>query len=114
MRLNQVLIRPVHRGHILNDTFPRLNDVKYFSLVDVSYEYHNLKLDKRSSYLTTFACQFGRYRYNRLPFGAVSTGNMFQGKIVEIFKDLSNVFGIVDGILDVGYNCVGKDHDDIT
>ena len=27
-----------------------------------------------------FACQFGRYRYKRLPFGAVSAGDMFQGK----------------------------------
>ena len=70
--------------------------------------YHNLKLDDR--YLTTFACQFGRYRYKRLPFGAVPTCHMFQHKIDEIFKDLSNVFDIVDDILVVGYDSDGKDH----
>ena len=59
-RLNQVLIRPVHRGPTLNDIFPKLNNVKYLSLIDASSGYHNLKLDKRSSYLTTFACQFDR------------------------------------------------------
>ena len=35
-RLNQVLIRSVHRGPALNNIFPKLNNVQYFSLVDVS------------------------------------------------------------------------------
>ena len=98
-RLNQVLIRPVHRRPTFNDIFPKLNNVKYLSLTDVSSGYHNLKLDDRSSYLTTFACQFGRYRYKRLPFGAAPAGDMLQHKIDEIFKDLPNVFGIVDDII---------------
>ena len=37
---------------------------------------------------------------------------MFQCKINKIFKDLPNVFGIVDDILVVGYNSDGKDHDE--
>ena len=37
---------------------------------------------------------------------------MFQHKINEIFKDLPNVFGILDGILVVGYDSDGKDHDE--
>ena len=92
MRLNQTLIRPVHRGTTHNDIFLKLNNVKYLSLIDVSSGYHNLKLDDRSSYLSTFACQFGRYRYKRLPLGAVPAGDMYQCKIDEIFKDLPNVF----------------------
>ena len=67
---------------------------------------------KKSSYLTTFECHFGRYRYNRLPFGAAPAGDIFQGKVDEIFKDLPNVFGIVDDILVVGYEAEGKDHED--
>ena len=47
-----------------------------------------LKLDQRLSYLTKFACQFGKYRYKRLPFGRAPAGHMFQRKIDEIFKDL--------------------------
>ena len=59
-RLNQVLIRPVHRGPTLNDILPKLNNVQYMSISDASSGYHNLKLDKQSSYLTTFSCPFGR------------------------------------------------------
>ena len=110
-RLNQALIRQVCRGPTLNNIFPKLNNVKYLSLIGASSGYHNLKLDDRLSYLTTFMCQFGRYRYKRLLFGAVPAGNMFQCKIDEILKDLPDVFGIADDILVVGYDSNGRDHD---
>ena len=61
-RLNKVLIRPVHGGPTLNDILPKLNNVKYMSIIDASSGYHNLKLHEKSSYLTTFVCLFGRYR----------------------------------------------------
>ena len=72
---------------------------------------YNLKLDMQSSYLTTFACQFGRYRYKHLPFGAVLAGDMFQHKIDKIFNDMPNVFGIADDIMVIGYDKDGTDHD---
>ena len=65
----------------------------------MSLGYHNLKLDEKSSYLTTFACPFGWYQYEQLPFRAVPVGDMFQCKINEIFSDMPNVFGIADDIL---------------
>ena len=69
----------------------------------------HLKLDDRSSYLNMFACQFGRYRHKR--FGAAPTGDMFQRKIDEIFKDLPNVSCIADDILVVYCNRDSKDHE---
>ena len=106
--LNQALIRPIHRGPTLNNILPKLNDVKYLSLVDVSSGCHNLKLDKKSSYFTMFAWKFGRYRYKQLPFGATPAGDMFQRKIDKIFKDIPNVFGIADDILVAGYEADGS------
>ena len=100
----------MHRGPTVNDLLPNLNNAQHLSLIDVSSDYHNLRLNEKSSYLITFACQFGRYRYKRLPFAAVPVGDMFQRKIDEIFKDLPNVFGIADDILVVGYDVDGKDH----
>ena len=111
VQLNQALIRLIHRGPTLNDILLKLNNVQHMSIIDVSSGYHNLKLDKQSSYLTTFACLFGRYRYKWLPFGAVLAGGMFQCKIDEIFNDVLNVFGIADNILVIGYDKDGADHD---
>ena len=36
---------------------------------------------------------------------------MFERKIDEIFKDMPNVFGIVDDILVAGYEADGRNHD---
>ena len=72
------VIRPIHRDPTLNDILPWLNNVKYMSIIDANLGYHNLWLDTKLSYLTTFACPFGRYQYKCLPFGAVPAGNMFQ------------------------------------
>ena len=110
-QLNQALIRPIHRRPTLNDILPKCNNAKYLSLIDASSGCHNLKLDKKSSYFTLFVCQFGRYRYKRLPFGAAPTGDMFQSIIDEMFQDMPNVFGILDDILVAGYETDGKDHD---
>ena len=101
----------MHRGPTLNNILPKPNNAQYVSLIDVSSGYHSLKPDEKS-YLTMFMSKFGRYRYKRLLFGAAPVGGMFQRKIDKIFKDLPNVFGIVDDFLVVGYEANGQDHDD--
>ena len=83
--LNQALIRPVHWGPALNDILPKPNNVQYMSIINASSGYHNLKLDKKSSYLTTFSCPFRRYHYKQLLFRAVPAGTMFQWKIDNFF-----------------------------
>ena len=54
--LNQVLIRPIYRVPPLSDILPKVNNTKYLSLIAMSSSYQNLKVDKGSTYLTTFAC----------------------------------------------------------
>ena len=76
-RLNQALLRHVHRGPTLIDILPRLNNVKYMLIIDVSSGYHTLQLDTKSSYLSTFVCPFGRYQYKCLPFRAAPAVDMF-------------------------------------
>ena len=112
VQLTQALIRQVHRGPTLKDILPKLNNIQYMSIIDASSDYHNLKLDMQSSYLTTFLCPFHRYHYKHLPFGAAPVGDMFQKKINKIFNDIPNVFGIADDILVIGYNKDGTDHDE--
>ena len=62
-QLNHALLRPTHKLSILNDILPKLNNIRYMSIIDASSMYHSLQLDNKSSYLTKFACQFGTYRY---------------------------------------------------
>ena len=83
------------------------------SIIDANSGYHNLQLDMQSSYLTTFACLFGRYCYKHLPFEVVPAGNMYQRKINKIFNDIPIVFGIADDILVIGYDKDGAHHDKV-
>ena len=62
-----------------------------------------MKLEDKSSYLTTFNTPFGRYRYLRVPFGLnCSDEDVFQRKIDETFEGITGVTAIVDDILVFG------------
>ena len=76
-------------------------------ITDASSGYQNLKLNKKSLYIRTFACQFGRYRFTRLRFEVAPSGDMFQQMVDKIFKDLSSVLSIAD---DVGHDTSERDH----
>ena len=81
------------------------------TIIDAIQGITNLNLMiKKSSHLTTFACQIGRYRFTRLPFGVAPVGDMFHRNIDKIFKGLPNIFVIADDILIVAYDTEGRDH----
>ena len=42
-RLNEALIRLVHRGLTLNHILPKLNNAQYLSLIDASYRWYTMK-----------------------------------------------------------------------
>ena len=94
------------------DIFPHQN-THCLTPKDATSRYHNLKLDVQYSYLTIITFQSGRYRYARLPFGATQAGDMFKRKLDELFKELSNVFGIEDDIPVARYDKDDIDHDDL-
>ena len=96
---------------MLSDILPKPNNVQYMSITDATSGYHNLKLDEKSPYLTTFVCPFGWYQYKCLPFRAVPASIMFQCKLDKIFSDMPNMFGILDDILVISYNEDEVDHD---
>lgn len=100
--LNQNIRRPHYPMPTLDDVTSRLSGAKFFSILDITHAYWNVKLDEDSSYLTTFNTPFGRYRFLRLPFGIASSQDIFQKKVNETFEDLQGVAAIVDDILVFG------------
>ena len=63
---------------------------------------------KTSSYLTTFASQFGRYRLTTQAFEVAPAGDIFKRKVDEALKDLPNLFDKADDNIIVGYNADGR------
>ena len=110
-RLNEAIIRPYHYTPTLEDVLPKLNGAKYFSILDARSGYWNINLDRKSSYYTTFATPYGRYRFLRLPFGLSCSSDMFQKKIDETYGNMPQVTGIADDLVIIGYDEDGSDHD---
>ena len=76
---------------------------------------YTVKLDKQSSYLTTFWTPLGRYRYLRMPFGISSAPEEYQRRMHDIVQGLPGVEVIVDDILVYGCGATQaeytRDHD---
>ena len=108
--LNKAIKRPHYSMPTLEDAVSKMADAKFFSKLDAQSGYWQIKLDEESSYLTTFNSPFGRYRFKRLPFGIISSQDLFQQKMDEIFEGLPGVTPPIDDVIIHG--STRKEHDD--
>ncbi|KAK7093235.1 hypothetical protein V1264_007025 [Littorina saxatilis] len=79
--LNKAIKRPHYLMPTLEDVLSKMSGAKYFSKLDARSGYWQLRLSEDLSYLTTFNTPFGRYRFQRLPFGIICAEDVFQRKI---------------------------------
>ena len=100
--LNKAIKRPKYQIPTLDDILPQLAKARVYTVVDAKDGFHQVQLDKPSSYLTTFWTPFGRYRYQRMPFGISSAPEEFQRRMHLIVQDLPGVEVIADDILIYG------------
>jgi hypothetical protein len=71
--------------------------MKFF--IDALKGYHQVELDEESSAMKTFSTPFGRYKYNRLPFGVSLAGDDYGRRLANIFDDFLNCRRVVEDIL---------------
>lgn len=105
----------IKREHFLiptiEDLTSRLANKNIFSVFDLSSGFWHMELDESSSDLTTFMTPFGRFKFNRVPFGLNCAPEMFQRKMVQIFGNIPGVLVYFD---DLGiYAKDEKEHDEI-
>ena len=77
----------------------RLQDCRFFTVVDARKGYHQIPLDEESQPFTTFITPFGRYCYLKAPYGISSISEHFNRRMDEALRDLPRVHHIVDDIL---------------
>ncbi len=83
--LNQAITRPHLQLPIAEDIIS-MSGAKYFSKLDASSGYWQIQLDDDSSKLLCFSSPFGRYKFNKLPFGVLNASEIFQMDIAEIIE----------------------------
>ena len=89
--LNKAFLREHYALPTIEDIATRLHGAKLFTILDVRCGFWHVELDESSSYLTTFRPPFGRYRWQRMPFGICSTPEVFQRKMHELIEGLGGV-----------------------
>ena len=93
----------------------RLHGAKLFTVLDVKNGFWHVALDELSSYLTTFYTPFGRFRWNRMPFGICSAPEIFQQRMHQLIEGLQGVEVVADNFVVVGQGSkmedASRDHD---
>ena len=101
--------RPHYKTPSLDEITHQLAGSRVFSKLDARHGYWSVSLDEPSSYLTTFNSPFGRYRFERLPFGLNLSQDVFQERIDHILERCPGTMGIADDVAVFGKD--EKEHD---
>ena len=106
---------PKFRLPTMDDVISKLGKVKVFTVLDAKDGFLQVKLDEKSSELTTFHTHFGRYKWLRMPFGICSAPEEFRCHVQNVIEELNGVETIADDLLVYGvgttYEEAVIDHD---
>ena len=100
-KLNESVYRERHILPAVDQTLAQIAGARYFSKLDANSGFWQIPLSKESALLTTFITPFGRYHFNRLPFGITSAPEHFQRRVSTLLRDLE-VVCLIDDVLIYG------------
>ena len=107
--LNDKVLLEVHPIPKVDETLGKLAGATLFSKVDANCGFWQITLEKSTRLLTTFITPFGRYCFNKLPFGISSAPEHFQCRMNEILEGQEGVLCHMDNVLIFGRN--QQEHD---
>jgi transposase InsO family protein len=108
--LNNALKRGKHHTPTVEEITHQLANATHFSKLDAKSGYWSVQLDSSSQLLTTFNTPFGRYCFQRLPFGLKTSQDVFQRAMDDILDGLQGVLSIADDITVYGKS--EQEHDE--
>ena len=107
--LNKSVLREVHPMPKVDETLAQLAGARLFSKLDANSGFWQIPLSETSRHLTTFLTPFGRYCFNKLPFGISSAPEHFQKRMSKILQGLEGVVCQVDDVLIFGKDALEHD-----
>ena len=100
--LNAHVLREVHPLPKVDEILAQLSGSKLFSKLDANMGFWQIPLTEDSKLLTTFITPFGRYCFNKLPFGICSAPEHFQRRMSHILEGLEGVLCLIDDVVIFG------------
>lgn len=97
--LNKALKRNHYPLPTIEDILPEIAKAKVFTVLDTKNGFWHVALDEASSMLTTFSTPWGRFRWQRMPFGISVAPEEFQRRLHIALEGLHGSKAIADDIL---------------
>ena len=97
--LNNNILREVHPLPTVDENLAQLAGAKFFTKLDANSGFWQIPLSPDSCPLTTFITPFGRYMFNKLPFGISSAPEHFQKKMQRILAGQEGTICHMDDVL---------------
>nr|KAG5700450.1 hypothetical protein BaRGS_010363 [Batillaria attramentaria] len=97
--LNKSVQREVHPMASVDQSLAQLANSKIFTKLDAKSGFWQIPLSEESRKYTTFVTPFGRFCFNRLPFGISSASEVFQRTMSTVLSDLEGVICHMDDVL---------------
>ena len=107
--LNKCVQREIYPLPRVDETLAQLSGATTFSKLDVNSGFWQIPLDVQSRPLTAFITPFGRFMFNKLPFGITCAPEIFQRRMSQIVSELPGVVYLMDDVLVFG--STEKEHD---
>ena len=107
--LNESVLREVHPIPKVDETLAQLAGAAVFSKLDANSGFWQIPLAEPSRRLTTFITPFGRYFFNKLPFGISSAPELFQRRMSKLLDGLEGVVCLMDDVLIFGVTTAEHD-----
>ena len=96
--LNNVIKRENLHLPTAEEVFSQMSGACFFSKLEASSGYWQIKVDEESSHLLAFGNILGPYRFKRLLSGIHSASEVFQQEITSIISDVSGTANSQDDI----------------
>ncbi|XP_015124738.1 uncharacterized protein LOC107046602 [Diachasma alloeum] len=97
--LNECLLREHCKLPTFEEIASRVKGATIFSMLDASTPFYQIRLEEKSSKLTTFQTPFGRYCFKRLPYAIKTAPEVFHREYSRIFAGIRNIEVYIDDIL---------------
>lgn len=97
-KLNKSVKREWHPIPSVENTLALITGARFFTKLDANSGFWQILLAQESKHLTTFITPFGRYAFNRLPFGITSAPEVFSRIVQNLLRGLD---GIVCHMVDI-------------
>lgn len=101
-QLNKGVLREKYQLPTVEESLSQLEGAVIFSKLDANTGFWQIPLSKESAQLTTFITPFGRFFFNRLPFGISSAPEHFSRKMMQVLEGCEGVICQMDDILVYG------------